>query len=48
MDKPIRSKNTNPTRTNNKNANFATKLFDSINSFVPKLPLFVENELKAE
>jgi len=33
--------------TNNKNANFATKLFDSKNSRVPKVSLFVdvENEL---
>ena len=33
--------------TNHRNANFATKLFDSKNSRVPKVPLFVdvENEL---
>ena len=32
--------------TNNKNANLAIKLLDSKNSLVPKVPLFVENELK--
>ena len=32
-------------RTNNKKANFATKLLDSKNSLVPKLPLLVENVL---
>jgi hypothetical protein len=31
--------------TKNKKANLATKLFDSKKSLVPKLPLFVENEL---
>jgi hypothetical protein len=35
-----------PKITNNKKAIFATKLFDSKNSRVPKVPLFdVENEL---
>jgi hypothetical protein len=42
---PTLNKITNPNITNNKKANFATKLFDSKNSLVPKVPLFVENEL---
>jgi dephospho-CoA kinase len=33
--------------TKNRNANFATKLFDSRKSLVPEVPLLVENELKA-
>jgi hypothetical protein len=45
-DMPMRRRRTKPTRTNSKNAICATKLFDSINSLVPKLPVFVENELK--
>ena len=37
---------TNIKTTNNKKANLATKLFDSKNSRVPKVPVFgVENEL---
>ena len=36
---------TNPNITNNKKANFATKLFDSKKSRVPKVGLLVENEL---
>jgi hypothetical protein len=45
MPIPTLNKNTKPINTNNINANFATKLFDSKNSLVPKVPLFVENEL---
>ena len=37
--------NIKPKITNNKKANLATKLLDSKNSLVPKVPLFVENEL---
>jgi len=33
-----------PNITNNKKANFATKLLDSVNCLVPEVPL-VENEL---
>ena len=46
MDIPTLNNIINAKITNNKKANFATKLFDSKNSRVPKVPLFdVENEL---
>jgi hypothetical protein len=44
-DKPTLNNIINPKITNNKKANFATKLLDSKNSLVPKVPLSVENEL---
>ena len=47
IDIPNLNKTIKPKSTNNKKANFATKLFDSKNSLVPKVPLFVENELNA-
>ena len=42
---PILNNTTKAKRTKIKKANLATKLFDSKNSLVPKVPLFVENEL---
>jgi hypothetical protein len=44
-DKPTLNNIINPKITNIKKASFATKLLDSKNSLVPKVPVFVENEL---
>ena len=46
-DIPIRRSKTKANITNKRKANFATKLLDSKKSAVPKVFVFVENELKA-